>query len=124
MSKMYYTKDHEWIQERDGKYYIGITDFAQEQLGDIVFVELPEVDDEFGKDEAFGVVESVKSASDILSPLGMTIVEVNEELEDSPELLNEDAMENWIVAVDLADEAELEELMDESEYQAFSSEEQ
>lgn len=124
MSKMYYTKDHEWIQERDGKYYIGITDFAQEQLGDIVFVELPEVDDEFGKDETFGVVESVKSASDILSPLGMTIVEVNEELEDSPELLNEDAMENWIVAVDLADEAELEELMDESEYQAFSSEEQ
>ena len=123
MSKMYYTKDHEWIQERDGKYYIGITDFAQEQLGDIVFVELPEVDDTFGKDEAFGVVESVKSASDILSPLGMTILEVNDELEDAPELLNEDAMENWIVAVELADEAELEELMDESEYQSFASEE-
>lgn len=124
MSKIYYTRNHEWIQERDGKYYIGITDFAQSHLGDIVFVELPEIDDEFGKDEAFGVVESVKSASDILSPVGMTIVEVNEELEDAPELLNEDAMENWIVAVELADESELEELMDEGEYQAFASEEE
>lgn len=124
MSKIYYTRNHEWIQERDGKYYIGITDFAQSHLGDIVFVELPEIDDEFGKDEAFGVVESVKSASDIHSPVGMTIVEVNEELEDAPELLNEDAMENWIVAVELADESELEELMDEGEYQAFASEEE
>ncbi len=119
MAKVLFTNEHEYVQVKDGVAYVGITDYAQEQLGDIVYVELPEIDDEVTIGDPMGVVESVKSASDIFAPVSGTIVEVNEALEDQPELINEDAMENWIAAVQMSDESELDELMDEDEYKAF-----
>lgn len=124
MAKILFTKDHEWVMEKDGKYYIGISDYAQEKLGDIVYVELPEVDDELVAGDTFGVVESVKSASDLFLPISGTVVEINEELEDAPELINEDAMENWIIAITANDESELDELMEEAEYREFIKEEE
>ncbi|HHT20239.1 MAG TPA: glycine cleavage system protein GcvH [Tissierellia bacterium] len=119
MAKVLFTNEHEYVQVKDGVAYVGISDYAQEQLGDIVYVELPEIDDEVTIGDPMGVVESVKSASDIFAPVSGTIVEVNEALEDQPELINEDAMENWIAAVQMSDESELDELMDEDEYKAF-----
>ncbi|MDI9472622.1 MAG: glycine cleavage system protein GcvH [Tissierellia bacterium] len=123
MNKVYYTKEHEWIKLQDGKGYVGLTDFAQDQLGDIVYVELPEVGTELEVGEAFGVVESVKSASDIFAPVSGEVVAVNEELEDSPELINDDAMENWLIQMSVEDEDDLENLMDEEEYNDFIGEE-
>lgn len=119
MAKVLFTNEHEYVRVKDGVAYVGISDYAQEQLGDIVYVELPEIDDEVAVGDPMGVVESVKSASDIFSPVSGTIVEVNEALEDQPELVNEDAMENWIAAVQMSDESELDDLMDEEEYKAF-----
>ena len=113
---LYYTNTHEWIRVEDGFGYIGITDYAQESLGEIVFVELPEEDDELVAGEELGAIESVKAASDIMSPVSGTIVEVNEELEDAPELLNEDAFGNWIVKVELSDESELDNLLNAEQY--------
>jgi glycine cleavage system H protein len=104
----------------DGDFaFIGITDFAQHALGNVVYVDLPEVDDEVVAGEEFGAVESVKAASDIISPVSGTVLEVNEALEDQPELLNQDAYENWIIKVELSDKAELESLMDAKAYEAF-----
>ncbi|NLY72113.1 MAG: glycine cleavage system protein GcvH [Tissierellia bacterium] len=123
MSNLYFTEDHEWLRVEGDKAYVGITDFAQEQLGDIVYVELPEEDDEVAAGDSVGVVESVKSASDVLAPASGRVVEVNEDLEDSPELINEDAMGNWIVALELSDKEELSALMDEEDYKAFLGEE-
>lgn len=119
MSKLYFTEDHEWLRLEGERVHVGITDFAQDQLGDIVYVELPELDEEVASGDSVGVVESVKSASDIFTPVAGTIVEVNEDLEDSPELINEDAMENWVVVLELSDVSELEALMDEEDYKAF-----
>lgn len=119
MAKLLFTNEHEYVLVKEGIAYVGISDYAQEQLGDIVYVELPEVDSEVAVGDPMGVVESVKSASDVFAPVSGTIVEVNEALEDQPELLNEDAMENWIAAVQLSDESELDDLMDEAEYKAF-----
>jgi len=114
-----YTEDHEWIRVEGGEGVVGITHYAQDQLGDIVFVELPEVGDEFGQGESFGVVESVKTVSDLYMPLAGKIVEVNEELLDSPELVNEDPYEaGWIAKIEIADESELEALMDAEQYEA------
>ncbi|MGI6485678.1 MAG: glycine cleavage system protein GcvH [Thermoanaerobacterales bacterium] len=121
---LYYTKDHEWLKVEEGKAYIGITDYAQKALGEIVFVELPEIDDEFEKGEAFGVIESVKAASDIYMPVSGKVLEINEELEDSPELVNEDPYGSWIICIKMSDESELEGLMDEKEYEVFCSEEE
>ena len=101
--------------------YIGITDYAQHALGNVVYVDLPEVDDEVEAGEEFGAVESVKAASDIIAPVSGTIVEVNEALEDKPELLNEDAYENWIIKVELSDKGELDALMDAAAYTEFTS---
>ena len=123
MSNLYFTEDHEWLRVEGDKAYVGITDFAQEQLGDIVYVELPEEDDEVAAGDSVGVVESVKSASDVLAPASGRVVEVNEDPEDSPELINEDAMGNWIVALELSDKEELSALMDEEDYKAFLGEE-
>lgn len=123
MSNLFFTEDHEWVRLEGKKAYLGITDYAQSQLGDIVYVELPEEDDEVSAGESVGVIESVKSASDLFSPVSGIVVEVNVDLEDSPELLNEDAMENWVVAIEISNEEELEDLMDEVEYKNFLGDE-
>ncbi|NLY46519.1 MAG: glycine cleavage system protein GcvH [Tissierella sp.] len=124
LKNLYYTEDHEWLKVNGNEAYVGITDFAQEQLGDIVYVELPEVDDELDKDDVFSAIESVKAASDIYMPVDGKILEVNEELLDAPELINTDAYENWIVKIELTDEAQLEELLTSEEYEEFIAEEE
>ena len=109
---LYYSESHEYVKV-DGDFgYIGITDFAQHALGNVVYVDMPEVDDEVAAEEDFGAVESVKAASDLISPVSGTVVEINEALEDTPELINQDAFENWIIKVELSDKAELDNLMD------------
>ncbi len=116
---IYYAESHEWVKVEGEFGYIGITDYAQHQLGNVVYVDLPEVDDEVTQGEEFGAVESVKAASDLLSPVSGTVVEVNEALEDQPELLNADAFENWICKVRLSDAGELANLMDAAAYEAI-----
>ena len=112
-----YSDEHEWVKEEDGKYRIGITHFAQSELGDIVFVELPEVGDEIKADEPFGSVESVKTVSELYAPISGKVVEVNEELEDSPEFVNESPYEKaWMIVVEPSDVTELEALMSAEEY--------
>ena len=113
---LYYSESHEYVKV-EGEYgYIGITDFAQEQLGNVVYVDTPDEDDEVTAGETFGAVESVKAASDLISPVSGTVVEVNEALEDQPELVNEDAFANWIIKVKLSDPSELDALMDATAY--------
>ena len=116
---LYYSESHEFVKVEGDVAYIGITDYAQHALGNVVYVDLPEVDDEVTAGEEFGAVESVKAASDIIAPVSGTIVEVNEALDDQPELLNQDAYENWIIKVELADKTELDNLMDANAYTAF-----
>ncbi|ABW17636.1 glycine cleavage system protein GcvH [Alkaliphilus oremlandii] len=118
-----YSKDHEWVKVEGNEAYIGITDFAQHALGEIVFVELPEVDDEIAQGDAFSVVESVKAASDAYSPVSGKVLEVNEELDGAPELLNEDAFANWIIKVELTNPSELEGLLSDKEYAEFCEKE-
>ena len=116
---LYYSESHEYVRV-DGDYgYIGITDYAQNALGNVVYVDMPEVDDEVSAGEEFGAVESVKAASDLISPITGVVVEVNEALEDQPELINGDAYENWIIKVTLSDPSELESLMDAKTYADF-----
>lgn len=119
-----YTEDHEWVKVEGDMAYVGIADYAQENLGDIVYVELPEVDDEFEKEEAFAAVESTKAAADVYMPFSGKIVEVNEELIDDPALLNSDPYENWMVKVELADKSELDELMTSEDYEKLLAEEE
>ena len=121
---LYYTKDHEWVKVEGNLGVIGVADYAQHHLGDIVYVELPEVDDEIAKEESFSAVESVKAASDVYMPVSGKVVEVNEELIDDPALLNSDPYENWMIKVELSDKAELEELMTSEEYEKFLAEEE
>ncbi|GKV66649.1 MULTISPECIES: glycine cleavage system protein GcvH [Sporosarcina] len=117
-----YSEEHEWVKEEDGKYRIGITHFAQSELGDIVFVELPSVGDEVKSDEPFGSVESVKTVSELYAPLTGKVVEVNEDLEDSPELVNESPYEGaWMIVVEIADKAELDELMTAEQYDEMTA---
>ncbi|SKB41386.1 glycine cleavage system H protein [Acetoanaerobium noterae] len=118
-SKVYFTKDHEWIKVEGNVAYIGITDYAQKALGEIVYVELPEVDSEFSLGDVFSVVESVKAASDIFMPVDGKVVEVNEALSDEPEKINQDANNTWIMAVELENSIESYELVSESEYIAM-----
>ena len=118
-SKVYFSKDHEWIKVEGNVAYIGITDYAQKALGEIVYVELPEVDSEFSLGDVFSVVESVKAASDIFMPVDGKVVEVNEALSDEPEKINQDANNTWIMAVELENNIESYELMSESEYIAM-----
>ncbi|MBE5816776.1 MAG: glycine cleavage system protein GcvH [Clostridiales bacterium] len=121
-SGLYYSNEHEWIEVKDGVAYVGITDYAQDSLGDIAYVELPEVGDELNAGDNACVVESVKAASDVYSPVSGKIVEVNEELDASPEKINEDAYSAWIFKVELANEEELSSLMDENAYKSFCKE--
>jgi len=119
---LYYTEDHEWLKVEGEEAYIGLADFAQDSLGDIVYVELPEVDDEFEKEEGFSAVESVKAAADVFMPVDGKIIEVNEELLDDPALLNEDPYKNWIVKIEMSDKAQLDDLMTAEEYEKFLEE--
>ena len=116
---LYYSESHEYVKVEGEFAYVGITDYAQNALGNVVYVDLPEVDDEVEADEDFGAVESVKAASDLISPVSGTVVEVNEALEDKPELLNEDPFGNWIIKVQLSDTADLDNLMDAQGYEDF-----
>ena len=118
-----YSESHEWVKVEDGIAIIGITDFAQHAMGDLSYVDMPEVDDELEKGEEFGAVESVKAASDLFCPVSGTVVEINEALEDAPELLNEDAFANWIIKVQMSDESELEDLMDAAAYEKMCADE-
>lgn len=121
MSDMKYSKDHEWLlMDDDGSATVGITDFAQKKLGDIVYVELPEVDAQFSKDDDIAVVESVKAASDVMSPVSGTVIAINDALEDEPEKVNSNPTdEGWFLKLKLDDPDEINELMDEEEYNAF-----
>ena len=118
-----YAKGHEWVKVEGNKAYIGITDFAQDELGDIVFVELPEVGTEVDVEDILGAIESVKAASDIYAPVSGTIVEINDELEGSPELINEEPYDSWIAVIEMANGGELDDLMDAEEYEKFCAEE-
>ncbi|MGI6667892.1 MAG: glycine cleavage system protein GcvH [Acetivibrionales bacterium] len=118
-----YTKEHEWARLDGSLVYMGISNYAQLALGDIVFVELPEKGKKVKAGDPLGVVESVKTASDIYSPVTGVVVEVNEKLADSPELLNEEPYENWIAAIEPEDISEMDTLMDEQEYGEFCLEE-
>ncbi len=116
---LYYSESHEFVKVEGNFGFIGVTDYAQNALGNVVYVDMPEVDDEVTAGEEFGAVESVKAASDLYSPVTGTVVEINEALEDDPELINKDAFENWIIKVELSDKSELDALMDAKAYTAF-----
>ncbi len=116
---LYYSESHEFVRVDGETGYVGITDYAQQQLGNIVYVDMPEVDDEVTAGEEFGAVESVKAASDLNSPVTGVVLEVNEALEDHPELVNKDAYENWIMKVQLSDKTELDNLMDAKAYEQY-----
>ncbi len=121
--RTYYTREHEWVRIEDGVAVCGITDYAQTQLGDVVYVELPEVGVQVARDGEAAVVESTKAASDVYAPLTGTIVAVNDRLEESPDLVNESAEDaGWFFRMEVDDEGELDELMDEEGYQAFVEE--
>lgn len=118
-----YSNDHEWVKVEGEEAFVGISDYAQEHLGDIVYVELPDVDDELAKEDSFAAVESVKAAADVYLPISGKVVEVNEALIDDPALLNADPYENWIIKVELTNKEELDELMTSEEYEKFLAEE-
>lgn len=119
---LYYSESHEYVRVEGDFGYIGISDYAQHALGNVVYVDMPEVDDEVEAGEEFGAVESVKAASDLIAPVSGTVVEVNEALEDQPELINQDPWENWIIKVELTDKTELDSLMDANSYAEFCKE--
>ena len=116
---LYYSESHEFVKVEGNFGYIGITDYAQNALRNVVYVDMPEVDDEVEAGEDFGAVESVKAASDLISPVSGTVVETNESLEDQPELINQDAFANWMIKVELSDNGELQNLMDAKAYEEF-----
>lgn len=119
-----YTREHEWARIRGKVATVGITDYAQDQLGDVVYVELPDVADEVAKDEQFGTIESVKTVSDLFSPLSGEVIKVNEQLEDRPELVNEDPYgDGWMIQIQISDPHEIDELMSAEEYEAYLEEE-
>ena len=118
MEGLYYAESHEYVRVEGEFGYVGISDYAQEQLGNVTYVDMPEVGDDVTAGEEFGAAESVKAASDLFSPVSGTVVEINEALEDQPELINEDAFANWIIKVKLSDPSEVENLMDAAAYEA------
>lgn len=119
-----YTKEHEWLRIEDGVAVVGITDYAQHELGDVVFVELPGEGDEVAAGEPFGTVESVKTVSDLYAPLSGEVVEINEELADNPQYVNEDPYgKGWMIKISIADDVEIEDLLDADSYAGFVEEE-
>ncbi|MBI44763.1 MAG: glycine cleavage system protein H [Candidatus Marinimicrobia bacterium] len=128
MKDLKYTKEHEWLKLEDPSLktsknaYVGITDFAQGELGDVVFVELPNIDDEFSQNDVFGTIEAVKTLADLYIPVSAKIIEINEALEDQPELVNSDPYnEGWIVKIELSDSSELDSLLDLDSYNELIS---
>lgn len=119
MSKTYYSRTHEYVTVDGNVGYIGISDYAQHALGNVVYVDMPEQGDDFEAGEEFGAVESVKAASDLFAPVSGAVIESNEQLIDNPRLINEDSMANWIVKIELTDPSQLDDLMDEDAYKAF-----
>lgn len=124
LKDLYYTKDHEWVKVQGEKAYIGITDYAQDSLGDIVYVELPEADTELNKGDTLGTIESVKAASDIYMPISGKVTEANEAIVDDPSLVNSDAYGNWMICVEMKDKGELDNLMDSKQYEDLISKEE
>ena len=119
-----YSKEHEWVSTEDEVATVGITDHAQEQLGEIVFIELPAVGDKVSKDDPFGVIESVKTVSDIYAPVSGTVVAINEDLPESPEMVNEDPYgDGWLIKIKVSDESDFDDLMDSAEYEEMIAEE-
>lgn len=118
MSKTYYSQTHEYIIVDGNIGYVGISDYAQHALGNVVYVDMPDEGDEIEAGEDFGAVESVKAASDLMAPVSGTVLEANEKLADNPRLINEDPMANWIIKVELSDPSQLDDLMDEEAYKA------
>ena len=116
---LYYTESHEYVKVDGNVGTIGITDYAQHALGNVVYVDMPDVDYEVEAGEEFGSVESVKAASDLNSPVSGKVIEINEALEDKPELINQDAFANWIIKVELSDKSQLDDLMDAKAYEEF-----
>lgn len=116
---LYYAESHEYVKVEGDFGFVGITDYAQNALGNVVYVDMPDIDDEVKAGEDFGAVESVKAASDLISPVSGTVVEVNESLDDTPELINQDSFGNWIIKVRLSDKKELDSLMDAKTYGEF-----
>ena len=115
-----YSETHEWVKVEGDIATVGVTDFAQSEMGDITYVDMPEIDDEVSKDEEFGALESVKASSDLVCPVSGTVVENNAALEDAPELINQDPYENWIIKVKMSDPSELDALMDAAAYKAMT----
>lgn len=119
-----YSKEHEWVLVDGNVATIGISDFAQDQLGDVVFVELPAVGDKITKDEAFGVVESTKAVSDVYAPISGKVIEINDDLPENPEMINEDCYgDGWIIKIEVADPGEINDLMTSAQYEAYVAEE-
>ena len=116
---IYYSESHEFVRVEGDEAYIGITDYAQHELGNVVYIDMPDVDDELVAGEEFGAVESVKAASDLLAPVSGIVTAVNEDLEDKPEQINQDAFASWIIKVKLTNKDELNQLMDMQAYKAF-----
>lgn len=123
LENLLYNEEHEWVKVEGNVAVFGITDYAQNMLGGIVYVELPEEDDEVEKGESFVTIESVKAATDVLSPVDGTVVAINEDLEDAPEALNESPYESWIVKIEMSDDSQLEGWMDKAAYEAFCAKE-
>jgi len=121
---LYYSESHEFVKVEGDFGFIGVTDYAQNALGEVVYVDMPEVDDDVEAGEEFGAIESVKAASDLISPVSGKVVEVNEALDDEPGLINQDAFANWIIKVELADSSEINNLMDAEAYKAFCAKEE
>ncbi len=116
-----YSESHEWVRVENGVAVIGVSDYAQHEMGDVTYVDLPCAGDEISKGEDFGALESVKASSELYSPVSGTIIEVNNTLEDAPELINEDAFANWIIKVEMSDESELDGMMDAAAYEASTA---
>jgi glycine cleavage system H protein len=122
IENLLYTEDHEWIKVEGKTATIGITDFAQNSLGDIVFVELPEIDSEIESGNTFGVVESIKSVSDLYTPISGKVVDKNSSVEETPESINQNAFESWLIKIELSDDSQLETLMSSEKYKKFCEE--
>lgn len=116
LESLRYSETHEWVKVEGDIAIVGVTDFAQSEMGDITYVDMPDVDDEVVKDEEFGALESVKASSDLISPVSGVVVENNKALEDAPELVNQDPYENWIIKVKMSDPEELNDLISAEEY--------
>ena len=114
-----YSESHEYVKVEGNIGYVGISDYAQHALGNVVYVDMPDVDDEVEAGSEFGAVESVKAASDLIAPVSGVVIEVNEKLDGQPELINQDPYENWIIKVELSDKTELDSLMEADDYEAF-----